>query len=199
MLIRASQLSSESVADRDERLAEAIVAGDEVACGELYRTYHDALWRWAYRHVRSSQVAEDVVQDVFLRLWQRRSVWIVTGSVRAWLYGAVRNRAFELLRHDRVVKHAHERSGSPETVAGTSTSATLPDSALGEQELRAALASALTELPERRRAVMTVYLGHGLSVQEIARARGTSPEAIRMQMSRARATLAHALASYRPE
>jgi hypothetical protein len=52
----------------DAELVARIRAGDESACGALYLAYHDPLWRFAYGHVRSRDVAEDLVQDVFLAL-----------------------------------------------------------------------------------------------------------------------------------
>ncbi len=77
----------------DAELVARIRAGDEGGCEALYVAHHGPLWRFAYGYVRSAEIAEELVQEVFLALWRNRADWEVSGSVRAWLYGAVRNRA----------------------------------------------------------------------------------------------------------
>lgn len=54
----------------DTQLVERIRSGDERACESLYLTFYEPLWRSAFGYVRSSPIAEEIVQDVFMALWR---------------------------------------------------------------------------------------------------------------------------------
>jgi len=162
----------------------AIRAGDEAAFEALYLAHHDALWRFAFAQVRSAAVAEELVQEVFLALWRDRAGWEVASSARAWLYGAVRNQALNHLRHERVVARLADR-----TRAVPAESPADAHARLEAEELDTAIARALAALPERRRVAMTLRWTHDLPAPEIARVLGTTPEAVRVLLTRARQEL----------
>jgi RNA polymerase sigma-70 factor (ECF subfamily) len=185
-------------------LVARIRAGDEAAFRDLYLAHHDGLWRFAYTYVRSRDVAEELVQDVFLSLWGTRASWEVKTRARAWLFAAVRHLALNHLRHERVVARA---LGGPtpwappaqtQTPAGAfrveaSTMGAPPagqQEAAEAQELDEAIARAIAELPERRRIAMTLRWKQDMSPLEIAGVLGTTPEAVRVLLTRARADLA---------
>ena len=94
----------------ESELVLRIRAGDESACEALYRAYRTPLWRFAYSYVRSPEVAEELVQDVFLALWRNRAEAGTRGSIRTWLYAAIRNQALNHLRHERIVTRLDERT-----------------------------------------------------------------------------------------
>jgi RNA polymerase sigma-70 factor (ECF subfamily) len=178
-----------------------IRSGDEPACEALYRRYHEALWRFAYAQVRSADVAEELVHEVFLALWRDRAQWEVTTSARAWLYGAVRNQAMKHLRHERVVARFAER-GARHAAGADGGSAMIAHAgdvqrALEGREVDAAVERAIAALPERRRIAMTLRWRHELGAPEIARVLGTTPEAVRVLLTRARHELAGLLARVR--
>lgn len=184
----------------EQQLIARIRAGDEEAFGALYLAHHDALWRFAYGYVRSRDVAEELVQDVFLALWSARAEWEVRTKARAWLYAAVRHQALNHLRHERVAARLLDASSADPARPAVAMGAPPPDAheAVEAGELDDALARALEELPERRRAAMTLRWKHDLSPLEIARALGTSPEAVRVLLTRARQELAGLLGRGRP-
>jgi RNA polymerase sigma-70 factor, ECF subfamily len=181
-------------------LLAALRGGDESACEALYLAHHDALWRFAYGQVKSAEVAEDLVQEVFLALWRDRAELEVMSSVRAWLYGAVRNQVLKHLRHQRVVARLSDRTGdhsgllldANDSAGSTVAMGAAPPDAHAEleaKELDAAIAEAIAALPERRRIAMTLRWRHSLTAPEIARVLETSPEAVRVLLSRARQEL----------
>jgi RNA polymerase sigma-70 factor (ECF subfamily) len=154
--------------------------------------------------VRSSDVAEELVQDVFLSLWGTRASWEVKTRARAWLFAAVRHLALNHLRHERVVARAlgggigarrtsHAYTGGAVAQVEASTMGTPPP---GQQEmaeareLDEAIVRAIAELPERRRIAMTLRWKEEMSPLEIASVLGTTPEAVRVLLTRARADLA---------
>lgn len=189
----------------DAALVARVRAGDVGAYEALYLAYHEPLWRFAYRYVRSAAVAEELVQEVFFTLWRNRDTWEVTGSVRAWLYGAVRNQALNHVRHERLAARVAERQRGP-GAAGAPPEEDAPDAGAGAlamaapppdahalteaHDLEAAVVRAIAALPERRRVVMALRWRHDLTPQEIARVLGTTPEVVRVLLSRARRELA---------
>lgn len=189
---------------QDGELVLRIAAGDESACEALYLTYRAPLWRFAYGYVRSREVAEELVQEVFLSLWRNRADGEVRTCIRAWLYAAVRNHALNHLRHERIVTRLSERttnraierhgeSQGPD--GGIAMGAPSPDPQLTVEakELDEAIARAVAVLPERRRLAMTLRWKHDLSPMEIARVLGTTPESVRVLLTRARQELAQLL------
>lgn len=188
-------------ADDEAALAARLRAGDERACEALYLAHHERLWRFAYGYVRSREIAEELVQEVFLALWRNRADCEPRTCVRAWLYGAVRNLALNHLRHERVASRltpgtADDTSHAWSAVVHSGDELVAmggppPDAqALAEaDELEAAVAAALAGLPERRRIAMTLRWKHDLSAAEIARVLGTTPESVRVLLTRARQEL----------
>jgi RNA polymerase sigma-70 factor (ECF subfamily) len=155
----------------DGDIVARIQAGDVVAFRDLYLDLFRDLWTFARRYTGSSAGAEDIVHDVFFRVWERRATWEVRGSVRAYLFGAVRNRAFHVTEHNAVSRRAqgrmqHDRSGHSEGVREN------PLEVMEQQELSDAVAEALAELPERQRAAMLLRLRYGMSYAQVGEALG---------------------------
>lgn len=172
----------------EEQLIARVRAGDERAFEAIYLAHHQALWRFAYGYVRSREVAEELVQDVFLSLWGSRADWDVRTRVRAWLYGAVRHQALNHLRHERLPIPAHHPGGSNSPLAMGEAPQDAHE-AVEAGELDRVVEHALNALPERRRLAMTLRWKHDLSPLEIARVLGTTPEAVRVLLTRARREL----------
>jgi RNA polymerase sigma-70 factor (ECF subfamily) len=182
-------LSSTAAAARDLQLAAAIRHGDAQAFETLYRAYHAPLWRFAHLAVNSSAVAEELVQDVFLAVWQGRETWDVRESVRGWLYAAVRNRAIKYRRHAQVGQRLVD-DVTDDQVPGMGEAPIDSHDAVEGGDLEDAITRALAAIPERRRVAMTLRWKHALSPAEIARVLQTTPESVRVLLSRARADLA---------
>ena len=205
MAVPGIAINGSPVGSLDEsELALRIRAGDESACEALYRAYRTALWRFAYSYVRSPEVAEELVQDVFLALWRNRAEAGTRGSIRTWLYAAIRNQALNHLRHERIVTRLDERakrvgengndtSGAERTIA---MGAPAPDahSAIEASEIDDAVMRAIAALSERRRVAMTLRWKHDMPASEIARVLDTTPESVRVLLTRARQDLAALLA-----
>jgi RNA polymerase sigma-70 factor (ECF subfamily) len=190
--------------DEESDLVVRIRGGDEGAFESLYLAHHSELWRFAYSYVRSRDVAEELVQDVFLAVWGTRATWEVNTRVRAWLYASIRHLALNHLRHERVVARtigvgagAHASGPGEQTVGVHQLDPVMMGAApmdqqlsLEAEELAKAVGRAIAALPERRRIAMTLRWKHDMSSLEIARVLGTTPEAVRTLLTRARADLA---------
>jgi RNA polymerase sigma-70 factor, ECF subfamily len=173
--------ASDDAGRPDAELAAQVRAGDEGAFETIFRRHVTHLCTLAYRYVESRDLAAELVQDVFLRLWRNRAEWDLQESIKGYLYRATRNRALDYLKHENVERRWAEDSARARLVdadAHDPTSDVVDD-----------LARALTFLPERRRQVFLLRWRHDLSYAEIAELMGTTPKTVENQMTRALRTL----------
>jgi len=191
-------LSPRAGPDADPKATERecvarIRAGDESAFETLFHSYHAPLCAFAYRYVEARDLAEEIVQEVFLYVWERRETWDVRTSVKNYLFTAVRNAAMSYLRHERVV-----RQREAETVELFARPAASADGRVRTAELVAAVRRAVDRLPERRRLMFTLHREQGLTYPEIAEVLEISPKTVEVQVGRALKALRKALAGFWP-
>ncbi len=162
----------------DRALLGRIHGGDESALEELLTRYWEPVVRVASQLLDSWDSAEDVAQETFIRLWERRETWGLDGSIRGLLFRIARNAAIDVRRQ----RSADERASAhvPEPA-----DAGQPDDLAEGQELEAAIAEALAALPERRREVFILVRHHGLTYKEVAEALDLSAQTVANHMSMA--------------
>ena len=173
----------------DEELAAAIASGNTSAFEMLFRAHYPGMCVFAARMVSARDVAEDLVQEVFLYVWRQRDIWRVDSSVKQYLYAALRHGALRYLRHERVV---HKRQ--PETIALFDRSPRLADADLESNETISLVQAAVARLPERCRLVYTLHREQGLTYAEVASVMGISAKTVDVQMGRALKALRRLLA-----
>ena len=163
-------------------LVRRIRAGDERAFEVTFRTHYAQLCDFANSIVQAPDVAEEVVQDVFANLWRGRAALQVTATLRAYLYGAVRNRALNHWRRSvvEVPVDSLAEPRAPDTDA---------QAALESGEVRARVLAALESLPPRNREVLVLRWLHGLSHAEIAATLGISRKGVENHLARGLAAL----------
>jgi len=185
-----SQQAGEPIDIAESAIVDRIRAGDLTAFEGVYRATYTPLWRFAYRIVQSADVAHDVVHDVFLSLWARRHVWSIQTTVRAYLYGAVRQRAFKDVRHQQVVdRTAASVTGADIVPPGMGELVETPDVQAERHALVTSLRHAIMTLPERQRLAMVLYLEGDLMPVEIAAALDISAVAARKLIAKGAAHL----------
>ena len=158
-------------------------AGDERALEIVFRAYYSALASFAFRYLRDAAAAEDVVQDTFAALWTSRDRITVSTSVRAYLYGAVRNRSLNVRKHDAVVEE-WERDESSDDVRTLHAPPEQPDEHLARRLRSQELSDAFETLPERQAQVMLLRWRDGLSYAEIAAALDISVKGVEKHLAR---------------
>lgn len=173
----------------DSRLVEAIGAGSEAALAEAYRRHAGPVHGLALRLVRQPALAEDVTQEVFLRLWKRSHTFDPTrGNLRAFLLTHTRGRSIDLIRSEGARRIREEREGRLARIATPQLEDEVMDLNRAE-ETRAALR--LLDDGERE-AIELAYFG-GYTYREVAEIldipEGTIKSRIRSGMRRMHATL----------
>jgi RNA polymerase sigma-70 factor (ECF subfamily) len=163
------------------------------AFASLVLAHYGRLCGFAHRFVGSADVAEDLVQDVFIAVWRRFETFDRDDPL-PYLYQAVRNRAVSFLRTQGSRARWEERAG-PETDAAAP--GPTPAGAVEAAEIRAALRRAVDALPERCRLIFTMNREQDLSYSEIARVLGLSLKTVETQMGRALRLLRERLRDHR--
>ena len=174
--------------------AQRIRAGDLQAFEALFRAMHAPLVAFASRFAGDEARAEELVQDLFFDLWQRREHFAITVSASAYLYAAVRNRGLNLRRRD-AVEQSWADDEAFDDVRALHPPPPPVDAALDDAEARQRLTAAFGTLPARCAQVMQMRWHGGLSYAEIAETLGISVKGVENQLSRGLKALRAALGS----
>ncbi len=168
----------------DRHLIARLQANDERALSELIHRYAAMLVDTVATIVGSRDAAQDVVQDVFCWLWNKRSELGIRESLSRYLFRAARNRAYSVLRHERsqlrIKSEARAAHGGHLPSVGNGGEAEVET-----EELQSAISAALETLQSRTRQIFLMHVDHGLTYAEIAEALEITIPTVRMQMYRA--------------
>lgn len=164
--------------ESDEALMRAVRDGDVDRLTALFERYHRPLFKFLYRMTGSRTAADDLVQDVFVRVLKYRQTYRDTGSFEAWLFHIARNT-----RHDFVKKHpAMDRIPEDMDMAATGPS---PGRRLEQQEDAALLREALRRLPADKRELIILARYRGLTYAELGALMGADVGTMRVRLHRA--------------
>lgn len=188
----AHRIGMQEMVESDSRpgpdCLDRIRRGQAEALDELLRGYWSALTTYAEHLVDGrADLAEDLVQEAFVRLWEKRQAWREGSAPAPILYTLVRNLALN-----------ERRNRSTRTLLlrihpfGTRVSVT-PEREMEGRELGGAIDRAVEALPARRREVFRLAWVHGLSYQEVADVLSITPRTVANQMSSALRELRSAL------
>lgn len=174
--------SSADAPDADTVLMARVGAGDAEAFAILVERHSPALYRVACRLLNDHHEAEDIVQECFVRLWQKAPGWQPVGSgLIGWLYRIAVNLCFERHRRLRLVGADDGRERADE--------GPLPDALLETAQVQATLTAALAEMPERYRAALVLHYVEGLTSALAAEVMQLNLKAMESLLVRARREL----------
>ena len=184
--------------DEDVRLMLAFRDGDDAAFEALFERWAQRLLRFLERMVRDQAVAEELVQETFLRVHRARARYAPDAKFSTWLYTIASNVARnELRRPFRRAPHDStdaEREGAPLELAAEESPV---DEIVDARRVGAEVEAALQTLPERQRAALWLAAVEGLPYAEVANALETTESSVKALVHRARVALAEQLANAR--
>ena len=165
---------------RDTEIIGRIRNGDAGQFESLFRSSYVSLVRYAKTLIKDHDTAEEIVQDLFFRIWQDKEKLNIESSLNGYLFRSVHNRCLHYIEHNRVVdRHAEEMSyrqtESPES----------PSDILNYKELQEKVARILEKLPERCGKIFTMSRFEGLKYSEIAEKLSVSVKTVEANMGRA--------------
>lgn len=155
----------------------------------LFREHYAGLCGFVARYLRSREMAEEVVQELFLWIWERLEVGNLPAAsvavddqvvTRAYLYAAARNRAISVLRREQIERRHAEREARRIDAYERTVHEDIEDA-----EVAGAARRAIAALPEKCRVVFMLSRQQGLTYSEIAQVLGVSVKAVEANMTRA--------------
>jgi RNA polymerase sigma-70 factor (ECF subfamily) len=192
-----------ALGDPDVRLMLQVRDDDAAAFEELMLRYQNRVVALLEHLVGRRGQAEDLAQEVFLRVYRARKTYAAGAKFTTWLYTIVNNVASNALRsrsRRREVQLDDRPSGplgaQPLAELAQASSAALPARALDKAEMRDVIRMALAELNDRQRLAVLLNKFEGMGYAEIATAMDLTPEAIKSLLSRARVNLRQILEPY---
>jgi RNA polymerase sigma-70 factor (ECF subfamily) len=170
----------------DVVLAERAAAGDADAFNAIVVRYYRPVLTYLTYQVHSADIAEDILQDIFFRLWRNAVGIPVDGNLRLYLYRAARNGVLDYQRSERRAGQAMENYTLVRTIdADLMLTADNPLSTLERLELAQRVAQAIDNLPERAREVFLLHREQHLNYQEIAALLGITSNTVKFHIGRA--------------
>lgn len=177
-------------ADGDVALMLAFQQGREDAFEELVRRHRKAVLNLVYRYLGDPGSAEDVAQDVFLKVYRARASYQPAAKFTTWLYRITVNHCLNEIRGRK------SRNPLPMEDVLEESSAVMPDDGMRQAEVREAVRHAIDSLPDNQRIAVVLSRFHEQSYDEIAEAMGVSLEAVKSLLFRARENLKEKLKSF---
>lgn len=163
-------MAHEPDAAGDEALYKLSGKGDTAAFERIVIRYQKALYGYFLRRTHQTGVAEELTQEVFLRLWRHAPLYQVRSKFQTYLYRIAHNIFVDYVRRSS----ARVRETSLDTDEGstiemlTADAAQAPDEPLGDADIKNRLREALPQLPEREREILLLVLEEGLPYRDCA-------------------------------
>ena len=164
----------------DYEIIGRISQGDIRQFESLFRSSYVSLVRYARTVIKDQDSAEEIVQDLFFRLWQNKEKLKIESSLNGYLFRSVHNRCLHFIEHNKVVERhakemAHLQSENQES----------PSDILHYKELQGRIAKILEKLPERCGKIFYMNRFEGLKYAEIAEKLSVSIKTVESNMGRA--------------
>jgi len=165
----------------DEELFHCLQEGDAAALKLLFKKYYSTLCHFAFAFVKSTDLAQEAVSDVFLHIWLRKKDIQIRTNLKTYIYTAVRNRCIQYLRHrgSRFFEDM-ETAGTDHMISDLNA-----DRLVSFEELKDDIEALLRHLPEKRQIIFRMNRLDGLSYQEIADILSISVHTVQNQMTAA--------------
>lgn len=161
----------------EKELFLLISKGDEKAFHRLFHLYNQKLVPFIYKLTRSDAATEEVVQEVFIKIWKHRQKLAEIEVPKAWITRVVSNQCYNFLRKQasegRLIQYLKDRSEN---------SSLSPEERLVAKETEAKIKASINQLPPRIREVYLLNKESGLTVEEIAEKLNISPNTVKNQL-----------------
>jgi RNA polymerase sigma-70 factor (family 1) len=175
----------------DEELMLEIKAGNMLAFDILYKKYSKRLYKFAFSILKSDEESENIIQDVFLNLWENRQSVVKDSSVKYYVFSIVHNSAISLIR---------KKARTTQFIEYLRLHQNLNQDPVNVEfeynELKDRLDRIVNRLPERQKEVYILHNVEGLRYQDIAKRLKISENTIENHMSRALKTIREKLGTY---
>lgn len=177
--------------ENDKILFSQIKEGDKQSFELLFRSYYAPLCLFAKKYIKDEDDCEELVQSFFLKIWEKKASIVINTSVKSYLYGSIRNRSLNFIKHQKI-----KQDYQAEIVYST-TNEDYNSSNFMEVDLISKINKSIESLPGRRREIFVLSREHGLKYKEIAEKLGISIKTVETQMGHALKDLREKLKDYK--
>ncbi|MBB5441359.1 RNA polymerase sigma-70 factor (ECF subfamily) [Pedobacter sp. AK017] len=169
---------------RESELLQQLIAGDGSAFRALYDKYKGLLYIHAYRKLKNKEEARDIIQDIFLSIWERRERLNITESFSAYLYKSIRYKVIDRInkRNDAAAYQEHFQAFLNRYLTASADDA---DHLVRKKILTSIIEKEISQLPPKMRAVFELSRKSELSHKEIAEQLNLSEQTVRAHVKHA--------------
>jgi RNA polymerase sigma-70 factor (ECF subfamily) len=175
----------------DNSIFEAIKKDDHGAYEMVFREYYRPMAAYAFRFLHNLTESENIVQDVFLRLWQKRREIMITSSLQNYLFRSVKNHCINYIEHEKI------KTGYQALVIKNEADRSEYSEFFFEYGLRMKIEAAIAALPQKRQDIFRLAREEGLKYREIADQLKISVKTVETQMTLALKQLRESLKQYK--
>lgn len=183
-----------------DTVIKGLILGDEETYIFLFRSYYIPLCAYSRRYVGRKDVAEEIVSDTFLKIWENRTSIQISSSVKSYLFQAVCNNSLYYLRklkNDAVLDSYFMETAS-ENIAFSVLADEIEDQSLTMENINSRMEEAVNQLPEQQQKAFRLKRLEGKKNKEVAEIMGISVKTVEMHLSKATLTLRLKLKDYLP-
>lgn len=164
----------------DAELVSLLKRNDDRAYNEIYQRYKWVLFLHALKRIRNREEAKDIVQDLFITLWDKRREMEIKGHLSGYLFTAIRNRVIKFISHQQVESVYISSLGN-----SINAGICITDHRTRENNLAEIIEREIQDLPEKMRQVFILSRKHNLSHKEISAQLGIEETTVKRQISNA--------------
>lgn len=177
-----------------------LILGDEETYIFLFREYYVSLCSYSRRYVGRKDIAEEIVSDTFLKIWENRAALQINTSVKAYLFQAVCNNSLNYLRKlkKQEILTDYFLETSSENIGFATTSEEIEEQSLTMESINEKIEEAVSQLPAQQQKAFRLKRFEGKKTKEVAEIMDLSVKTIEMHLSKATLNLRKTLKDYLP-
>lgn len=160
----------------DKSLTLELAQGNEKAFETIFTKYYKALCTFSRQFLNDDELAEETVQDMFVKIWEKRYSLSIETSLEHYLFRAVRNHCFNLLQHQKIKNRYAEK------ILKDTEKEIISEEYFLEPDLKNKIETAINSLPPKRKEIFRLSREEGLKYKEIAEQLDISVKTVEAQM-----------------
>ena len=181
-------------------ILRGLIIGDEETYIFLFREYYVSLCSYARRYVGRKDIAEEIVSETFMKIWENRKTLNINSSVKAYLFQAVCNNSLNYLRK---LKNANKletffEESTYDNIGFAETMDDIGEQSLIMEDLTQKVEEAVNQLPKQQQKAFRLKRHEGKKIKEIAEIMGLSVKTVEMHLAKATLSLRKNLKDYLP-
>lgn len=179
------------ISDEELFVFKRMVEGEKEAFRFFFEKYYSDLCNMVNLYLRDPVMSEEIVQDIFMYLWEKKESIKIESSLKSYLLRASKNRSLNYIRNEKTKLEIYSKLNNSDH--GTIE---MPDTVLDSNQLREVINAAIDSLPERCREVYILGKEKSMSYKEISEELGISVKTVEVQMGKALKKLREQLRPY---